>query len=106
MLFPTVTFAVFFVIAMAVSWLLRPTYRVWLWVLTVMSFVFYGWGLGYFGHVERGPLFFFVFAVWALQLIWSPIWLARFRYGPAEWAWRSLTYMKKQPMRLEPGVRS
>lgn len=72
----------------------------------LMTFVFYGWGLGYFGHVERGPLFFFVFAVWALQLIWSPIWLARFRYGPAEWAWRSLTYMKKQPMRLEPGVRS
>ena len=43
MLFPTVAFAVFFVIAFTVSWLLRPTYRVWLWVMTVLSFVFYGW---------------------------------------------------------------
>jgi D-alanyl-lipoteichoic acid acyltransferase DltB (MBOAT superfamily) len=42
-LFPTVTFAVFFVIAFTVSWLLRPTYRAWLWVMTVLSFVFYGY---------------------------------------------------------------
>ena len=25
--------------------------------------------------------------------------LERYRFGPAEWLWRSLTYMKKQPMR-------
>ncbi len=43
MLFPTVAFAVFFVIAFTVSWLLRPTYKAWLWVMTVLSFVFYGW---------------------------------------------------------------
>ena len=43
MLFPTVAFAVFFVIAFTVSWLLRPTYRLWLWVMTAMSLVFYGW---------------------------------------------------------------
>ena len=43
MLFPTVAFAVFFVVAFAVSWLLRPTYRVWLWVMTALSLVFYGW---------------------------------------------------------------
>jgi alginate O-acetyltransferase complex protein AlgI len=43
LLFPTVTFAVFFVIAFTISWLLRPTYRVWLWVMTALSFVFYGY---------------------------------------------------------------
>ncbi|MET0904358.1 MAG: MBOAT family protein [Acidimicrobiales bacterium] len=43
MLFPTVSFAVFFVFAFAVSWLLRPTYRVWLWVMTAISFWFYGY---------------------------------------------------------------
>jgi alginate O-acetyltransferase complex protein AlgI len=42
-LFPTVTFAVFFLIAFTVSWLLRPTYRVWLWVMTALSLVFYGY---------------------------------------------------------------
>jgi D-alanyl-lipoteichoic acid acyltransferase DltB (MBOAT superfamily) len=43
LLFPTVAFAVFFVIAFTVSWLLRPTYRVWLWVMTALSFAFYGY---------------------------------------------------------------
>jgi D-alanyl-lipoteichoic acid acyltransferase DltB (MBOAT superfamily) len=43
LLFPTVAFAVFFVIAFTVSWLLRPTYRVWLWVMTALSFGFYGY---------------------------------------------------------------
>jgi D-alanyl-lipoteichoic acid acyltransferase DltB (MBOAT superfamily) len=42
-LFPTVAFAVFFVVAFTVSWLLRPTYRLWLWVMTALSLVFYGW---------------------------------------------------------------
>ena len=43
MLFPTVAFAVFFVVAFTTSWLLRPTYRTWLWVMTALSLVFYGW---------------------------------------------------------------
>ena len=43
MLFPTVAFAVFFLIAFAASWLLRPTYRLWLWVMTGLSLVFYGY---------------------------------------------------------------
>jgi len=42
-LFPTVAFAVFFLVAFTVSWLLRPTYRLWLWVMTGLSFVFYGY---------------------------------------------------------------
>ncbi len=41
-----------------------------------------------------------VLSIWAAQLAWSPLWLARFRFGPAEWAWRSLTYWRRQPMRL------
>jgi uncharacterized protein len=66
----------------------------------LMTFVFYGWGLGYFARVERAELYLFVVAVWVLQLAISPLWLARYRFGPAEWAWRSLTYGRAQPMRL------
>ena len=40
-----------------------------------------------------------VVAIWVFQLIVSPIWLRHFRFGPFEWLWRSLTYMKLQPMR-------
>jgi uncharacterized protein len=31
----------------------------------------------------------------------SPIWLQHFRFGPAEWLWRTLTYGQLQPMRRE-----
>lgn len=38
-------------------------------------------------------------AVWAVQVPASVWWLKRFRFGPAEWLWRSLTYGRLQPMR-------
>jgi len=43
----------------------------------------------------------FVLGVWILALIVSPLWLKHYRFGPAEWVWRSLTYRKRQPMRRD-----
>ena len=65
----------------------------------ILTTVFYGYGLGLYGSVPRAAQMLFVAAVVALQLWWSPLWLARYRFGPAEWLWRSLTYWQKQPMR-------
>jgi len=65
---------------------------------------FNGYGLGYFGKLQRHELYYVVFGVWAINLIVSPIWLRYFRFGPAEWAWRSLTYWKQQPMRRQLAV--
>ena len=43
-----------------------------------------------------------VAAIWIVQLIWSPLWLKAFGFGPAEGAdARSLTYWRRQPMRRE-----
>lgn len=47
---------------------------------------------------ERKELAWFVLAVWMVQLVWSPLWLAVFRFGPAEWLWRSINYAKPQPL--------
>jgi uncharacterized protein len=66
------------------------------------TFVFEGYGLGLYGRLERYQLYYVVAGIWAVQLIGSPLWLSRFRYGPMEWVWRSLTYWKRQPIRLEP----
>jgi len=63
------------------------------------TFIFYGHGLGRFGMFERWQQFLVVVGVWVLQLVVSPIWLRYFRFGPAEWLWRSLSYLKLQPMR-------
>lgn len=66
----------------------------------VCTTIFYGYGLGLFGRINRLPLMLFVVALWLLQLWLSPWWLSRFRYGPLEWLWRSLTYRRRQPMVL------
>jgi uncharacterized protein len=66
----------------------------------VCTTLFYGYGFGLFGTINRTGLFAIVLAIWAFQLIISPIWLRYFRFGPAEWLWRSLTYWQLQPMRV------
>ena len=58
----------------------------------VCTTIFYGHGLGFFGSAERYQQLLIVFAVWALQLWLSPIWMRRHSYGPLEWLWRTLTY--------------
>jgi uncharacterized protein len=65
----------------------------------ICTTLFYGYGLGWFGYLSRAGLYLVVLAVWALMLLWSRPWLARFRYGPFEWLWRSLARWKLQPMR-------
>ena len=64
--------------------------------------IFYGHGLGWFGSVDRVGQIGVVAGVWAIQLIASPLWLRRFRFGPAEWAWRSLTYGERPALRRAP----
>ena len=65
----------------------------------VMTSIFYGYGLGLFGQIGRLPLWLFVTAAWLVMLGWSKPWLARYRYGPLEWLWRSLARGQWQPMR-------
>ncbi|MEM9209740.1 MAG: DUF418 domain-containing protein, partial [Pseudomonadota bacterium] len=68
----------------------------------VLTTVFYGYGLGLYGEVERFAQMGFVVAMIAFQLWLSPLWLRHYRFGPAEWLWRSLTYGRLQPMRRRP----
>lgn len=65
----------------------------------ICNTIFLGIGFGLFGKLQRYELYYVVFSIWLFQLIISPIWLKYFRFGPLEWAWRSLTYWKKQPFR-------
>mgnify|MGYP002394869548 CR=1 FL=1 len=67
----------------------------------ICTTLFYGYGFGLFAGFGRFQLMGFVLAIWILQLVVSPIWLKRFRFGPLEWLWRTLTYGKAQPFRIE-----
>ncbi|MCP5102314.1 MAG: DUF418 domain-containing protein [bacterium] len=66
----------------------------------ICTFIFYGHGFGLFGKLERIWQALIVFAIFFFQLWVSKWWLKRFRFGPVEWLWRSLTYWKIQPMRI------
>ena len=68
----------------------------------IAAFVFYGWGLGYYGSVSRARAWLLVPLVWLIMLSWSKPWLDRFHYGPLEWLWRSLARGQFQPMRRHP----
>lgn len=61
--------------------------------------LFGGQGLALFARLDRVHLLGVVASVWGIELALSTWWLARFRYGPLEWLWRSLTYGVRQPMR-------
>jgi len=68
----------------------------------VGSLVFYGYGLGLWGQVARRWLLLGVVVVFALQVLASRAWLARFRFGPVEWLWRACTYGRFPAMRTAP----
>lgn len=65
----------------------------------IMVLIFWGYGLALFGSFSRFHLWWFILGIWAFQLVVSPWWLKRFRFGPLEWLWRTLTYWQAQPMR-------
>lgn len=53
------------------------------------------------GKVHSAWLLLMTVTIYGLQLLYSRWWLARFKYGPMEWLWRSLTYGKKQSFSLK-----
>jgi len=65
----------------------------------LMTTLFYGYGAGLYGSLSRIELWLPVIAMWLLMLAWSKPWLDRYRYGPLEWLWRSLSRGRPEPMR-------
>ena len=67
---------------------------------TVMfTTLFYGWGFGQLFLLGPVVTTFYAVLFFVTLLIFCTWWLNRFRFGPAEWLWRSLTYLKFQPLR-------
>jgi uncharacterized protein len=72
----------------------------------VCTTLFYGHGLGLYGHVPRWGQLLVVLGTWVIVVAFARMWLARFRFGPLEWLWRSLTYGRRQPMRATAGAQA
>jgi uncharacterized protein len=59
------------------------------------AIIFYGFGFGFYGQLERYEVYIIVLCIWLVQIAWSHVWLRYFQYGPFEWMWRQLTYWKR-----------
>lgn len=70
------------------------------------TLIFYGYGLGLIGKLQTYQAMLLTIPLFLLQVAYSQWWLARFQYGPLEWLWRSLTYLKRQPLRIKSLVMS
>ena len=68
----------------------------------VCTLRFYSYGLGWYGSVGFTGMLLITLTLFACQMAASTWWLARFRYGPAEWLWRTLTYGRAPEMRVAP----
>jgi len=68
----------------------------------VCALLFYGIGFGLYEQVGAAGLLGITVAIYALQLPLSAWWLGRYRFGPLEWVWRTLTYGERPPMRVTP----
>jgi uncharacterized protein len=64
----------------------------------ICTMIFNAYGLGLYGRVGPALGFVLTCAIFLLQVPFSNWWLRHFRFGPAEWVWRSLTYGTRQPM--------
>jgi uncharacterized protein len=64
--------------------------------------IFFGFGLGLLGRFGNSVTIPMGLGVFVVQVWASRAWLDRFRFGPLEWAWRSLTWLRHEPFRALP----
>ena len=67
----------------------------------VCTLLFNGYGLGWYGHLERWQCYPVVASIWLAMLAWSKPWLERHAHGPFEWLWRSLAGLLSEKKTIE-----
>ncbi len=66
----------------------------------MFGMLFYGFAFGQYYKVGPAGTFGYAIVFFGVQIVACAWWVRRFRFGPTEWVWRSLTYMRVQPFRL------
>lgn len=61
--------------------------------------LFYGFGFGLSTKINLLVGIILGMFIFYVQVVFSKWWLNHYNYGPFEWFWRSLTWLKWQPMR-------
>ncbi|WP_338753537.1 DUF418 domain-containing protein [Bacillus sp. FJAT-52991] len=59
------------------------------------TLIFYHYGLGFYGQITLTTGIWLVLAIFAVQVVFSELWLSKFKRGPMEQVWRKVTYFTK-----------
>ncbi len=65
------------------------------------TFLFYGYGFGYYGSLHQWQLYFVVVELALVQIVFSVFWLRYYSMGPLEWLWRCLIYRTWLPIKIQ-----
>ncbi|MCT1903692.1 DUF418 domain-containing protein [Oceanobacillus sojae] len=71
----------------------------------ICTFIFYSYGLGWFGQAGPAATTLLALLIFVLQIICSTLWLRYFRMGPLEWVWRGITYLSIPPLKAKKSVK-
>lgn len=56
------------------------------------TFIFYSYGLGYYGEIGAWNGTLLALIIFTCQVLLGYLWLQHYRYGPIEWLWRRVSY--------------
>jgi uncharacterized protein len=63
------------------------------------TLLFFGWGFGLLGEIGATATLGISILVFIGQRYFSQWWLTKYRFGPLEWLWRSVTFLEIQPFK-------
>ncbi len=84
----------------AVGRLALTTYLVQTLMFTTL---FYGYGFGQVFRIGPAAVTAYALLFFSIQIMACTWWLRHFRFGPMEWLWRSITYLRVQPIQIQSG---
>lgn len=77
----------------------KMTLTNYLMVSAFLIILLYGFGFNKLGELPIHIIWFYAIVWLLVEIVFSTYWLKQFRYGPAEWVWRQLTYWKRLQLR-------
>jgi uncharacterized protein len=67
----------------------------------MLGSLFYGFAFGKAFYLGPAAVMGYAVLFFTILILFAVFWTNRFRFGPMEWLWRALTYLKFPPMRLQ-----
>lgn len=64
------------------------------------TLIFFSYGFGLLTEIGALVSFLLAIGLFIFQIYFAKFWFRYFAYGPFEWLWRNLTYLKMQPISL------